>query len=244
MAKPKRGVRDPAIDDRNEQPTKGSQTLARILDAAAILLKQRGYAGTRLSDIAELASMQAPTLYYYFKSRDELIEQVVVIGQQRVFNHVSELLEQSEDLSPIERVRLAVRAQLEITLRDSNHASAAMRVSGELPPNIRQRQLVEQTKYGDLWRRLIADAAAAGQINPKLNTSSARMLVLGALNWVPEWWHPELGSLEEIIATAQTIVLSGLQAPDSSGPVKPKRSRTSQPSTQRRVSPRGPRPVA
>ena len=195
----------------SEGSSKSTRTRARILEAAAIVLKERGYAASRLSDIADVAEVQAPALYYYFSSREELIEEVVTIGQKRVFDHVTETLAAHPDLEPIDRIRLAVRAQLEVTLRDSAHASAAIRTSSHLPPDIRERQLVEQRRYGDLWRGLIADAAEAGQVNNKLDMGSARLFALGALNWVPEWWNPELGSLDDVIANAQTFVLDGLR---------------------------------
>ncbi|MGJ9413223.1 TetR/AcrR family transcriptional regulator [Aeromicrobium sp. CF4.19] len=213
MPKAKKTTRElrASVDSGGDENSKSSRTRARILEAAAIVLKERGYASCRLSDVAAIAEIQAPALYYYFKSREELIEEVVTIGQKRVFDHVTEVLEAGDDLEPIERISLAVRAQLEVTLRDSHHASAAIRTSGHLPPEIRARQLVEQRKYGELWRQLIAAAVDAGQINEQLDTSSARLFALGALNWVPEWWDPKVGSLEGVIANAQAFVLHGLR---------------------------------
>jgi TetR/AcrR family transcriptional regulator, cholesterol catabolism regulator len=38
------------------------------------------------------------------------------------------------------------------------------------------------------------------------------MLVIGALNWAPEWWNPERGSLADTVATAQQLVRHGLAA--------------------------------
>ena len=40
----------------------------------------KGYAGTRLSDVAEYAEIQAPAIYYYFPSREDLIEEVMYSG--------------------------------------------------------------------------------------------------------------------------------------------------------------------
>ena len=200
--------------DEGGAPTKAERTRARILDAAARVLRDRGYGNTRLSDVAKIASVQTAALYYHFDSREALIEEVVTLGQQRVYDHVvGELDRIGGGLDAIGRIRIAVKAHLEVTLRDSDHASASIRTLGQLPANIRRRQLEEQRKYGDVWRRLVNDAIDAGQANPALRASSMRMLALGALNWVPEWWDSRQGSLTEIVEAAQTFIVEGLRAP-------------------------------
>lgn len=201
------------VASEDKPASKSERTRSRILEAAAIVLQERGYAGARLDDIAKVAGIRSPAMYYYFDSREQLIEEVVTIGQQRVYDHVASALADAATSGPLERIGVAVRAQLEVTLRDSHHASAAMRISGHLPPEIRKRQLAEQRRYGDLWKQLLADAAAAGALTPGLDLSAARMLALGALNWVPEWWNARRGSFDHIVATAQTVVLNGLSGP-------------------------------
>ena len=89
---------------------------------------------------------------------------------------------------------------------------AAIRNIGQLPAEIRERQLVGQREYADVWRDLIDAAVADGEL-ADVDTRAARMLVLGALNWAPEWWKPERSSLETVIATTQHVVRSGLARP-------------------------------
>ena len=57
--------------------SKSARTRERILDAAAHVLSRKGYAGTRLTDVADQAGLQAPAIYYYFPSREDLIEEVM-----------------------------------------------------------------------------------------------------------------------------------------------------------------------
>jgi AcrR family transcriptional regulator len=198
--------------------SKSEATRERILDAAAEVLNAKGYAGARLSDIAELAGVQATAIYYYFGSRDELVAETVQVGLRRVLVHVDEVLAAlPKDTPPMDRITAAVGAHLEVTLQDSKYTAAAIRHASTLPPAIREAQLVDQRKYGVLWRTLIADAAKAGQVNPALEPAAARMFVMGALNWAPEWWNPSRGSLSRTIATAQLMVRQGLSAPEVSG---------------------------
>jgi AcrR family transcriptional regulator len=163
-------------DERTRtEPSKSERTRERILDAAAKVLNRNGYAGTRLSDIAELAQVQAPALYYYFSSREELIEEVVTLGMARALEHVTEALAAlPANASRLDRICAAVGAHLEVVLRLSDYASAAIRNGPQLPSDLRERQLVEQRTYGDVWRRLIDEARAAGEIHPELDADHRR----------------------------------------------------------------------
>lgn len=196
------------------EPSKSARTRERILDAAAKVLNRNGYAGTRLSDIAELAQVQAPALYYYFTSREELIEEVVTLGMARALSHVSDAVAAlPPEASGLDRICAAVGAHLEVVLRLSDYASAAIRNGPQLPTDMRERQLIEQRKYGDVWRALIDDARARGEIHPDLDPRAARMLIIGGLNWATEWWNPNRGSLRTVIHTAQLLTRQGLAAP-------------------------------
>src|SRR5436305_4045188 len=49
----------------------------QIVAAAAEVIYQRGFLDTRIGDIAERAGTSAPTILYYFESKDRLFEEVV-----------------------------------------------------------------------------------------------------------------------------------------------------------------------
>lgn len=196
--------------------SKSELTRERILDATAEMLNRNGYAGTRLADIAELAGVQAPAIYYYFGSRDEVISEAVQVGVRRLLAAVdAELAALPADASPLERILVAVATHLRMALRDPTYAAAAIRNSALLPPALREAQLVDQRRYGDVWRRLLQEAADAGELNPALDVRAARMLVIGALNWAPEWWNPARGSLTRTIETAQLMIRQALAPPET-----------------------------
>ena len=196
------------------QDSKSARTRIRILDAAAHVLSLKGYAGMRLSDVADYAEIQAPAIYYYFDSREDLIEEVMWVGIADMRQHVDEVLENADpDLEPIDRILLAVEAHLRHELEISDYTTASIRNAGQLPEKIRKRQLAEEAKYGQIWARLIKAAAEEKQIREDLDLYIAQMLVIGALNWTAEWWSPKRGSLDKVVVMAQSFVRNGL-APD------------------------------
>lgn len=65
--------------ERLDRPTrKGAQTRQRILDAAAVLLGDRGPEGLAMADIAEQAGMSKASAYYYFTDCDQIVHEVLV----------------------------------------------------------------------------------------------------------------------------------------------------------------------
>ncbi|MEV8195466.1 TetR/AcrR family transcriptional regulator [Rhodococcus pyridinivorans] len=199
---------------KSSEDTKSARTRERILDSAAYVLSRKGFAGTRLTDVAEHAELQAPAIYYYFKSREELIEEVMVVGAQRICAHVVDALDALEaDTKPIDRILAAVDAHLRFVLAMSEYTAAATRNGGQLPEHLRARHEAEREAYGEVWRRLFKDAAAAGELRPELDLGATRMLVIGALNWAVEWWDPSRGSLDDLVRTAQAITFGGISTP-------------------------------
>lgn len=193
------------------------RTRMRILDAAAHVLSVKGYAGTRLSDVAKHADIQAPAIYYYFTSRDHLIEEVMASGLAGLRQHVQQALDAlPPDTSYLDRIMTAVEAHLRHELEISDYATASIRNTGQIPAQLRVRPQNEAKGYGDIWRQLFDDAAASGELDPRLDPPMARMLVLGALNWAAEWWDPRRGSMTTIVETAQELIRNGLSAPDLS----------------------------
>ena len=64
--------------------------------------------------------------------------------------------------------------------------------------------------YEELWRQLLQDALAAGELRSDLDADAACKFVLNALNWAPEWWDPERGSLDAVIGSAHVLFRCGL----------------------------------
>jgi TetR/AcrR family transcriptional regulator, transcriptional repressor for nem operon len=68
---------------------KGGRTRARIVEAAARLIYERGVAGTTLDDVKASAGVSGSQMYHYFPDKDELVQAVishqadVIAGNQR-----------------------------------------------------------------------------------------------------------------------------------------------------------------
>jgi TetR/AcrR family transcriptional repressor of nem operon len=63
--------------DRPRLTAKGARTRARIVEAAAALIHERGVAGTTLEDVKVAAEVSGSQMYHYFPDKDELVQAVI-----------------------------------------------------------------------------------------------------------------------------------------------------------------------
>jgi AcrR family transcriptional regulator len=66
------------------EPCKGDSNRQRIIQAAYELFYHQGFNQTSFSDIAEAAEFPRGNFYYYFKSKDELLREVVHYRSDRL----------------------------------------------------------------------------------------------------------------------------------------------------------------
>ncbi len=194
------------------------------MDAAAFVLSRKGYAGTRLTDVAEVAEVQAPAIYYYFESRDALIEEVMWVGAHRVRMHVEAALAAlPAETRPMDKILEAVAAHLRYELHISDYTTASVRNAGQVPEHLRIRPAAEEATYSRIWRDLFAEAAKAGELRAGIDVNVSRLLLLGAMNWAAEWWNPKMRSLTDLVKATQEFVRYGMGNPAlfGSGPSGP-----------------------
>lgn len=67
----------PAIASTPRFPVPASGRHREILDAAAELMAERGYGGASLRELARRVGMSQPSLYHYFRTKEELALQLI-----------------------------------------------------------------------------------------------------------------------------------------------------------------------
>jgi AcrR family transcriptional regulator len=187
-------------------------TRARILDAAAQVFHENGYAGTRLADIAAAADLRAASLYYHFESREDLVIELMRLAWERTYEFVCRSVEQlPPGSSQLDRLAMAMSAHLVSALEKGTHTAAVIQIMGQVPDGVRRQSLVDQRKYIGYWRAILQGAASTGEIRTDLDLSAMLMMILGALNWTADWYSPKDKLRPEDIATElAAVVIDGL----------------------------------
>src|SRR3954467_15575162 len=99
---------------KSQRATAAAESNERILDAAAALFRQQGYAATTVRDIARAAEMLPGSLHYRYPSKEEVLAALMERAIDRLIAGV--LGEIAGTIDPVERVRLAIRAHLRLLL--------------------------------------------------------------------------------------------------------------------------------
>jgi TetR/AcrR family transcriptional regulator len=87
-----------------------NKTKNLIFESAIKIFSESGYRGATMDDIAANASLAKGTLYYHFKSKEEIFNFIVEEGLKILQNQVIEI--QEMDMSPIEKLIKICKIQL------------------------------------------------------------------------------------------------------------------------------------
>jgi AcrR family transcriptional regulator len=171
----------------------------QILDAAAYLLRHRGYEAATTRAIATAVGIKGGSIYHHFPSKDAIVGEVVNEGVRVVYDAVENALGAlPANATPRRRLEAAIKAHLLSSLEHSNYTSASIRAFAFLPDSVRQDCRIERRRYEALWTKLVSELYQAGLIDPDISPESIRLLLLGALNWAGEWYRPDRMGINDI----------------------------------------------
>jgi AcrR family transcriptional regulator len=186
----------------------------RVLDAAAKIFRDYGYAGTTMRVIADEAELKAGSIYYHYKSKDDLISAVLDLGIHAVIDTVKDALKAlPEDATGRQRVETAIHAHLSAIINNGDYTLATRRVFGQVPEAIREKNLRLRNSYATMWQEILTDAQQRGEFRGEANLTLARLFILGALNWTVEWFKPGGGrTIDDVARHFSSVVMDGLAA--------------------------------
>jgi len=174
-----------------EATGKAAKTRSDILLAAARVLRDNGFKATTLRQIASEADMQAGSVYYHFKSKEEIVDEVLNAGLSDLLSGVSAAVEEfREPYDHHARIATAIWTHLDFLFKASEFTSANIRSYGMLPNHFRERHGKIRHDYGRLWDRILRDAQKDDAIRSDIKIVPLRQVMLGALNWTVEWFDP------------------------------------------------------
>jgi AcrR family transcriptional regulator len=179
---------------RSARAPRADNRLSAVLEAAARLFAQRGYAATSMRDIAQAASMLPGSLYYHFAAKEDLLAAVYEAGVRDIVAAAQAAAERQTD--PWDRLEAACVAHLETVLRRSDTAQVLIRVLPEQVPAAAARLKQLRAEYEDLYRALVAALPLAADVDRR----TFRLMLLGALNWTRFWYRENGADTPRVIA--------------------------------------------
>jgi len=180
-----------------------------ILVVATRLFAEVGYEATTLEMIADELALSKPGLYYYIKSKDDVLVQI----HQDIVQTIIDQAEASTtpEMSPDERLWRLIVSHV-VTL--CSHPARRVFLLYRSHLSERAQDIVAlRHRYQNLIETVVMEGIERG-IFQVTNARLATAALLGALNWIPNWYSPEGPlSLQEIGAYFANILVGGLMNP-------------------------------
>lgn len=146
----------PRNQKRGRKPRLGQQPRDRIYEAALACFERDGFNRASMDEVAEAAGISRPSLYYYFKSKDELVLEVVA---REAANGLKDAQRRLTSSDPLERI--AEAAFQGIIARWDHFVLAGDNAA------VTERHMVSDRIVGlqrEFWRPLLEQARTAGQL--------------------------------------------------------------------------------
>lgn len=178
-----------------------------VLTTAVRFFNQKGFHATSLDDVAEALNVTKPTIYHYFKSKDEILFDCVKQGLEAI-RAAAERVE-AQGGTGIERLR-SLAYDYAICMTQDFCICITRTADHELSPKSRARFRALKREIDQTMRQVIRDGIADGTI-AQGDERIISFTMAGALNWIARWFTPEGPmSREEVAEATVAQLMSGV----------------------------------
>lgn len=180
-----------------------------VLSAAADLFNQQGYHATSLDEIAARLQVTKPTLYYYFKSKDDILLGCVRKGLDRMILGIEQTRVAGGD--SLEQLRACMQIYADIVMEP--FGMCLIRIGDQdLPAASRKRLRQVKSDIDQAFRGLVVQGVQDGLLAP-CDARITAFAIAGALSWIGRWYRPDgPDTPEQIAGKTIDLLLRGLLA--------------------------------
>jgi AcrR family transcriptional regulator len=167
-----------------------------VLRTAGRLFTEKGFHATSLDEVAERLNVTKPTLYYYWKNKDEILFECVRTSLQMLHSEVEAA--GASGGKPLDKLEAAMRSYINIVTQD--FGLCVIRVGEDpLPPESRKKIRGLKAQIDLEFRRVIMESIQDGSIAP-CDPKMAAFAIGGALSWIGRWYQVDGAYTPEEIA--------------------------------------------
>jgi AcrR family transcriptional regulator len=196
------------------EPTKSERTRAAIVEAAMALFRERGYEGTTMRGVAEAAGVSVGNAYYYFASKEHLVQGWYESLAAEHAAAVAAATEGNPELA--DRLRLALLAWLDVAAPNHEFAgtffAVAARPGSPLSPFSAESAPARATAIG-IMRDVVAGSSV--KVDAFLRPVLPELLWLYHLGVVLYWVHdtsPGTTRTRELVERSAPMVATLVRA--------------------------------
>jgi TetR/AcrR family transcriptional regulator, transcriptional repressor for nem operon len=163
--------------------SKGEETKAKIIQQAAELFNQQGYAGSSISDIMRVTGLQKGGIYNHFSSKDELalLAFDYAIAQIRKYYKIA----LRDKRHAIERLQAIIDTFLKYVDNPPIKGGCPLLntavESDDAHPALRKRTQQAMNSWRDMICRIIQKGIDKGEVRPDVNADEVATILIATL---------------------------------------------------------------
>ncbi|PND54352.1 TetR family transcriptional regulator [Mycobacterium sp. ENV421] len=193
----------------------------RVLSESTEIFSRRGFRATSMNEIAAAVGLSKPTLYHYFRSKEELLVRLYL-------NMLDESLEMgrktvAEADSPLAAIRNLIGSRVVYTCRNQALLTVCFEEEHELPVELLTEVLQRRRAYEGLFLAALQDHLAQHPgVLVGMSATVYMNMCLGAANWCYKWFRAEgAASPEELGEQIARSLTSSLDPGDDTAAPEP-----------------------
>ncbi len=181
----------------------------QILEAAAQIIRRKGFHAASMQDIAEAVNLQKASLYHHFSSKQQILLALLDQALDLLIERVSDVLTQDNPVD--EKLCQAMRVYLGSLGEHADLAAVLLLEHRSLDSEYHERHIPRRDRFERLWRDLIQEGVESGVFHDTDPSMTARAL-LGVMNWTITWYRSDgLFSIGQISDQFAALFLDGLR---------------------------------
>jgi len=169
--------------EKIDSPRYRKQKIAAIR-AAAIVFSEKGFHGASTGDIAERLGIKQGSLYYYFDSKEEALEEVCLYGLRQYVENMDAIAAADE---PFDARLFAVVSN---HLGSYREKSEALKVHNDerlyLPLDRRKRLKALGSRYREQLEQIIDAGKSSGAVRESIDSHFMAQSIIGVCNGLGE----------------------------------------------------------
>jgi len=186
-----------------------------ILSESARLFNSKGARATTLADVAATLGLTKTSLYYYVRTKEDLIFQCYASTLDHMMSKLDQIAEAHDSAG--DRVSAYVAAHFEAIRRAKQgqgyHVAALLEIASLKGEKREQIEALYIQMFLKL-RAFIKDGISSGEFRSVKPTTTTRA-ILGALDWAFYWLEPVPNDeIPQLASAATSILLEGIAAPN------------------------------
>ncbi len=195
----------------NGKQSKPATRLEEVLQSAANIFFAKGYHATSIEDVARDVGMLKGSLYYYIKSKDDLLFRLLLAGIEDSDAFIARQIDPESD--PVEQLERAIRAQIDYIIQNRVQFGLFLHEFDSLSGKRQHKLISVMSRYNSRFVELVRRAQEQGKLingEPWIIVNG----VLGMCNWLYRWYDPDqVSDSEQIKSVFVRLVFEGIRKP-------------------------------